>query len=283
MKSQKIIPKSVTLLVLIFAICGVQLVQAQLKEPEVRKVDEPLTPLSQGFHNALEFDIMLNNFGFGLGGQYSRVIGPYTELTFQTGITGIRDVTEQNFQDFFTGQRTIPNKFKRALGFPFLLGIEKRVFAEAIDDNFRFFIAGAGGPALAFVYPYINDSDNNGFRTSIIDQRGFIRPVEEVNDFFSGWKDGETEWGFSGELKIGVSLGENLKRQTTFEFGYFFYFFSQGIQIMEPFQPFGFEQCSFDPTLGCPIEVQNGERNPFFDPQKYFGTPQIKIKFGGMW
>lgn len=283
MKSQKIIPKSVPLLVLIFAICGVQLVQAQLKEPEVRKVDKPLTPLSQGFHNALEFDIMLNNFGFGLGGQYSRVIGPYTELTFQTGITGIRDVTEQNFQDFFTGQRTIPNKYKRALGFPFLLGIEKRVFAEAIDDNFRFFIAGAGGPALAFVYPYINDSDNNGFRTSIIDQRGFIRPVEEVNDFFSGWKDGETEWGFSGELKIGVSLGENLKRQTTFEFGYFFYFFSQGIQIMEPFQPFGFEQCSFDPTLGCPIEVQNGERNPFFDPQKYFGTPQIKIKFGGMW
>ena len=277
MKLHSLTTKSIPLLLLMLAVFGVQISQGQLKEPEVRKVDRPLTPLSQGLHNALEFDVMLNNFGFAIGGQYSRVVGPYTELTFQTGITGIRDVSEQNFQDFFTGQRTIPNKYQRALGFPFLFGVERRLFAEAIADNFRFFVAGSGGPAMAFVYPYINDTDDNGLRTTIIDQNGFIRPVEEINDFFTGWKDGDTEWGFSGELKVGVTLGENFKRQTTFEFGYFFYYFKQGLQIMEPRRVVSYR---LDENLGIGII---DETEPYFEAQKYFGTPQISIKFGGMW
>lgn len=282
MKSKTLFTKSISLLVLILAVLGTQIVHAQLKEPEVRKVDRPLTPLSQGYHNSLGVDVMLNNFGFALGGQYSKVVGPYTELTFQTGITGIRDVSEQNFQDFFTGQRTIPNKYKRALGFPFLFGAERRLFANAIADNFRFFVAGAAGPAMAFVYPYINETEEPGqigygLRTTIVDQNGFVRPVEEVNDFFTGWSDGETEWGFSGELKVGVTLGENFKRQTTFEFGYFFYYFKQGLQIMEPRRVVAYEQ---DPNLGIGVI---SETEPYFDAQKYFGTPQISIKFGGMW
>lgn len=284
--SMKLYPrslKSIPLLVLLLAVFGLQISHAQLKEPEVRKVDRPRTPLSEGYHNALEFDVMLNNFGFSIGGQYSRVVGPYTELTFQTGITGIRDVSEQNFQDFFTGQRTIPNKYKRGLGFPFLFGVERRLFAESIADNFRFFIAGSGGPAMAFVYPYINDADNNGLRTTIVDQNGFIRPVEEVNDFFTGWKDGDTEWGFSGELKVGVTLGENFKSQTTFEFGYFFYYFKQGLQIMEPRKVgTGPNAYIFDEQLGIGV-INPDAIEPYFDAQKYFGSPQISIKFGGMW
>src|SRR6056297_853614 len=273
MKLHSLTTKSIPLLLLILAVFGVQISQGQLKEPDVRKVDRPLTPLSQGLHNALELDVMLNNFGFAIGGQYSRVVGPYTELTFQTGITGIRDVSEQNFQDFFTGQRTIPNKYQRALGFPFLFGVERRLFAEAIADNFRFFVAGSGGPAMAFVYPYINDTDDNGLRTTIIDQNGFIRPVEEINDFFTGWKDGDTEWGFSGELKVGVTLGENFKRQTTVEFGYFFYYFKQGLQIMEPRRVgTGPDAYTFREDLGIFI-INEQAIEPYFEAQKYFGTP----------
>lgn len=274
--------KSIPLIVLIVAMLGVQSVQAQLNEPEVRKVDQPLTPLSEGFHNSLAFDVKLNNFGFGLGGQYTRVLGPYTELTLQAGITGLRNVSEQSFQDFFTGQRTIPNKYKRALGFPFLLGVEQRLFAEDIADNFRFFVGGSAGPAMAFVYPYVDETEEPGqlgygLRTTVVDQSGFIRPVEQVNDFFTGWKDGESKWGVAGELKVGVSLGDNFKRQTTVEFGYFFYYFQQGLQIMEPQRVVAYE-----------LDEQTGlgfisETEDYFDAQKYFGTPQISIKFGGMW
>lgn len=267
-----------SVLSVLFLLVSPPMAQAQLEEPDVLERDRPATPLSNGYRNGLGFDVVLNNFGFGIGGQYSRVVGPYSNLTFQTGITGIRDVSEQSFQDFFTGQRIIPNKYNRALGFPFLIGYERRLFAEQIADNFRFFVAGSAGPALAFIYPYIDDVDDNGFRTFVITTSG-LRPVERVNDFFSGWGQGSTRWGGAGEIKFGVSLGEDFKRQTTIEFGYFFYYFDPGIQVMEPFRPFG-----YDSQTGLPVAVNSeGERNPFFDPQKYFGTPQIVIRFGGMW
>src|SRR5699024_3331208 len=152
---------------------------------------------------------------------------------FRTGITGIRDVSEQTFQSFFTGNRTIPNKYKRAFGFPFLFGLQHRIFPRAITDNFRLFVGAGLGPAMAFTYPYLDDADENGFRTIRIDpQTGRIRGAERLNDFFTGWRDGSTHWGFSGELTIGADLGSSFDHRAKIEFGYFFYYFSEGLQIM---------------------------------------------------
>ena len=249
---------------------------AQTREPDVIPLPEPRTPLSEGKHNALGFEFMVNNFGFGIGGHYSRILGPYTQLTVETGITGLRDVSEQTFTDPFFGQQIIPNKYKRAIAFPLHIGLKRRFFAQKISDNFRFFVAGSGGPAMAFVYPYVRDNNNNGFRDNLI-VNGVPRS-EGVNDFFSGWKDGETTWGVTGQLKVGVDIGDNFSKLTTVEFGYFFYYFDQGIQMMEPYRPIINNQGEFifnpDGTLA---------REPFFDKQKYFGTPQITLTFGGMW
>lgn len=250
---------------------------AQLKEPEVIDISNPKTPLSEGFRNSISFDVMLNNFGFGIGGNYSRVIGPFTEITLQAGITGLRDVSEQTFQNFFTGQQIVPNKYKRGFGFPILIGLKQRLFAQEIDDNFRLFVSGAMGPAAAFVYPYVDDDDNNGFRTFQITPEGFLIPVESVNDFFTGWSEGDWEWGLNGELTIGVDLGSSFTSQTTVEFGYFFYYFSQGIQMMEPYKPV-FDENGYARNPDGTIQ-----REPFFDAQKYFGTPVLKVSFGGMW
>lgn len=269
---------AVLILLLLVSLAG-NTAYAQLKEPEVESISEPRTPLSEGYHNSIGVDVVINNFGFGLGGNYGRVVAPYTEITFRTGITGIRDVSEQNFQSFITGQQIIPNKYKRAFGFPFLLGLKQRIFARQVEDNLRFFVSGSGGPAMAFTYPYLRDTnDPNGFRDFRVTPQGFLVPVEGINDFFSGWSNGETHWGLSGELKIGVDIGSDFGTQTTVEFGYFFYYFEEGLQIMEPYQPWGYTD------NGEPIEVnEEGERNRFEEPQKYFGTPQIKITFGGMW
>ena len=92
---------------------------AQIKEPEVIGKSDPKTPLSEGYHNALGFDLVLNNFGFGIGGTYGRAVAPYTEITFRTGITGIRDASEQNFQSFLTGQQIVPNNTNEHLVFHF--------------------------------------------------------------------------------------------------------------------------------------------------------------------
>ena len=267
---QKISALIVIVLMLGFA---VDTTKAQLKEPDVVERPDPKTPLSEGYYNSLGFDVFVNNFGFGIGGTYGRVIGPYTELTFRTGITGIRDASEQNYQSFFTGQQIIPNKYKRAFGFPFLIGLKHRLFAESIDDNLRFFVSGGVGPALAFTYPYIDDDVRpDGFRTFRRTPQGFLQPIEFPNDFFTGWKDGESKWGFNGEIKIGVDLGSSFGSRTTIEFGYFFYYFKQGLQIMEPYKPTGYGENGY-PT----------GRTEFFDAQQYFGTPQIKFTFGGMW
>lgn len=263
---------SLVLLVILLVAASVNTAQAQLQEPDVVDIPDPKTPLSEGYHNSLGFDVFVNNFGFGIGGTYGRVLGPYTELQFRTGITGIRDASEQNFQSFFTGQQIIPNKYKRAFGFPFLVGLKHRLFARHIDDNLRFFVSGAVGPAMAFTFPYVQDADDNGYRTFRQTPQGFLVPIERVNDFFTGWKNGESKWGFNGEIKIGVDLGSSFSSRTTIEFGYFFYYFKQGLQIMEPFKPTGYDQDGF-PT----------GRTEFFDAQKYFGTPQIKFTFGGMW
>ncbi|TYP94103.1 hypothetical protein LX73_1828 [Fodinibius salinus] len=260
---------------------------AQLQEPEVKKTKFPKTPLSEDLHNSVSFDFFVTNFGFGLGGHYTRVVGPYTELTFRTGITGIRNVSEQTFQNAFNGRRVIPNKYKRALGFPFIIGVKQRLFAEQIADNFRFFVGGGAGPAMAFTYPYVKDNNNNGFRDFEVipipgTQQGRLRPREDVNDFFSGWSKGNTHWGMSGEIKIGVDFGKSFSSRTTVELGYFFYYFKEGLQILEPYKPFGYTAPSG--TLpGQPIDKRNGNRNSFNQPQKLFGTPQIKITFGGLW
>jgi hypothetical protein len=278
MKSS-IIAKRYSILVLLIVSCMItHTAYAQLQEPDVVELPQPKTPLSEGFHNSLGFDVMVNNFGFGIGGSYGRVIGPYTQLTFQTGITGIRDASEQNFQSFITGRQVVPNKYKRAFGFPILIGLKQRIFAKQVDDNLRFFVSGAAGPAMAFTYPYVQDRDNSGFRTfqQIRGPNGQVlglSPSEQINDFFSGWSNGETHWGFNGAITIGADIGSKFNSQTTVEFGYFFYYFKGGLQIMEPRKPTAYNQ-----NTGLPVSSTE-----FFDAQSYFGTPQIKLTFGGMW
>lgn len=268
------------LIILVLVGLAVNTAHAQLEEPDVIQLPEPKTPLGEGFHNSLGFDVFINYFGFGIGGTYGRVVGPYTELTFRTGITGIRDASEQNFQSFLTGQRIVPNKYKRAFGFPFMIGVKQRLFARYVDDNLRFFVSGAMGPAMAFTYPYVSDSRDkiagvpNGFRDFQLTPQGFLVPIEKINDFFTGWSEGESHWGYSGEIKIGVDLGKKFNSRTTIEFGYSFYYFKEGLQIMEPYKPTEYNE------LGEPVFET---REKFFDAQKYFGTPQIKFTFGGMW
>lgn len=268
--------KSILLLSFVAAVSWSPL-QAQLQEPDVRAIDDPRTPFEEGFSNRIGGGVFVNNFGFGIGGTYSHALGRYSEVTFAARITGIRDVTEQNFQDFFTGQQVVPNKYNRALGFPFLFGFKQRVFPTQIADNFRFFIAASGGPAMTFIYPYIDDDDGNGYRSQrLVDSPFSQQPIpvftERKNDIFSGLGDGTTEWGVAGEIKIGVDLGTNFKQQSTLEIGYFFYYFDQGLQIMEPSRPTGFDDQGF--STG---------QDPFFDAQKFFGTPQIKFTFSGWW
>lgn len=247
---------------------------AQTNEPEVAPMSEPRTYKTEGITHGLGVHLFLNNFGFGLGGQYRLVVSPMSEMTFNAGITGLRDVSEQTFYDFF-GQQIIPNKYSRVINFPFMISYKHRIFARSIADNFRLYLSGGVGPTLAFIYPYFKDYNDNGYRDT--DTR--IAQFEPINDFFQGWGKGHSQWGLDGNFKIGVDFGDNFANLSSIEFGYTFYYFGgKGIQMMEPNQPDINDQGQYQFNPDGSLKMK-----PFKGPDHYFGTPQISFIFGKMW
>lgn len=264
---------------------------AQIQEPEVIKPQRDLTVLSDEYGSGFGIGVNMNNFGFGIAGEYRKVVGPQSELMFKLGITGLRDESEQTFTDYFFGQQIVPNKFQRGMAFPLMAGFRQRIFPEVIQENYRFFVSASAGPVVAFTYPYFDDANGNGYRETgneyeIFEQDGdlFIRyaQAERVNDIFSGMGDGDWHWGGAGEFKIGVDIGRNFSRLNSIEFGYYFYYFTDGIQMMQPNQPVIQRQTGPNQS---PYVWENGQLvvEEFFEPQKFFGTPQITFTFGWLW
>lgn len=250
---------------------------SQTLEPDVQKTVRDISTLTDNYGTGFGFDFLMNNFGFGVGGEFRKVVSSQSELTASLRITGLRDASEQTFTDFFFGQQVIPNKYQRGLAFPFMLGMRQRLFPGVIQEDYRFFASASLGPAAAFAYPYFDDINENGYREQ------FTNYFEPVNDIFSGMGDGSWYLGGAGEVKLGVDIGANFSRLSNIEFGYFFYYFPDGIQIMMPNQP---QTRQFTGPGENPIIVdENGDLvlEPFFDPQKFFGTPQITFTFGWLW
>lgn len=251
---------------------------AQVEEPELRVEERTSTPLNQLYNSGLTFDVVFNNFGFGLGGQYRKVLGSQSEGFMTLRVTGLRDASEQTFTSFF-GQQVVPNKYQRAFAFPAMVGMRKRLFADRVQERYRFFVSASAGGVAAFSYPYFDDRNDNGFREQ------FDNNFEQVNDIFTGLSEGNWHFGGAGELKLGVDFGRNFSGVTSVEFGYYAYYFPEGIQMMMPTQPDlldnvmpGQSRFQEDPNNPGELLVE-----PFFDPQKFFGTPQLTLTFGKLW
>lgn len=245
-------------------------------EPQMASVDPMRDYSTENIKGGISLNIMVSNFGVSVGGEYRKVIGPLGEFYTAAHITGLRDVSEQTFQ--FFGQQVIPNKYERALAFPILFGYRQRFFANQISDNFRFNLSAAVGPAFVFSYPYFSDTNNNTIRDR------FFTPVsiqeERINDFFTGWNDGNWSTGLAGEFQVGVDLGRKFKTLNGVKFGFQFFYIPDGLQLMEPFIP---SRSDYDPSLavGDPGFDENFE--PLYDRLYFFVTPQITILFGKMW
>lgn len=262
---------------LVFVLSLVENTRAQTLEPPVLEIPRDISTLNEKYGSGFGFNFLMNNFGFGVGGEMRQVIAPQTELTASFRLTALRDASEQTFTDFFFGQQIIPNKFQRAFGFPLMLGIRQRLFADVIQEDYRFFVSAAIGPAAALSYPYFDDINDNGFREQ------FANFFEPVNDVFTGLSEGEWHLGGAGEFKIGLDIGSNFARLSSVEFGYFFYYFPNSIQIMMPNQPALRQNV---PPGQSPLQFdQDGELilEPFFEAQSFFGSPQITFTFGWFW
>ncbi len=267
------ISRSLILAVFITVATGLS-VSAQTNEPEPRAIPAPETYQKKGLSSGVGFHMFINNFGFGLGGQFRKVVGPFSQVTATIDLTGVRDVSEQRFQ--FFDQQVIPNKYRRVIGAPMLVGFKHRLFPYQIADNFRLYGMVEGGAIMATVIPYFEDFNNNGFRDVQPPHNRLL--IEPINDIFEGWKEATIEWGYAGRIKLGVDFGNNFKKLSSVEFGYNFYYFPQGIQMMEPRRPVLNNQ-------GEPVydEDQVMQTRPFYDSMSFFGTPQISLVFGSFW
>ncbi|MEX2395493.1 MAG: hypothetical protein WD491_00645 [Balneolales bacterium] len=242
-------------ILLFIGIVAIQNVTAQERfEPDVVPPKSPQTYSDIDERNGLGFSVQLHNFGAGIGGQYQRILGPYTEATISLQMSSLKDETEQSFNYF--GQQLIPNKYNRVLTAPAMVGLKHRLFSEYLDDNFRPFVQGKVGPAITFVYPYFDDYNNDGYMTN-----------QFPNDIFQGWGDGYFTWGTSGYVSMGIDFGDNISRIQSVNFGYSFFYYAEGLQVMEP---------EVDPRFSEPGATGA-------DPIKFFGSPQISFVFGGMW
>ena len=159
-------------------------------------------------------------------------------------ITTLKDDREQRFFGFF-GESVIPNKQNYVHVLPIQFGIQRRMFREQIEDNFRPFIHLAGGPTLGWISPYYFDSNLNGRRDNF----------EVPFDIFSAFPKGHFELGFGGTVAIGAHFGSSKKSTQGIRFGFNFNVFPQGIEVLEP-----------------AVKA----------PTTWFGTPTISLTFGSL-
>ncbi|MCG8374366.1 MAG: hypothetical protein MI700_12565 [Balneolales bacterium] len=267
----------------LIVLLNVHSVTAQYGEPALQTIEQPLNLFDEGYKTGVGFSFGLNDFGFGAGVQFRKGLSPYTEGILSFEIAGLRDPSEQTFIDYTFGNRTIASKYQRVIALPLSVGLKRRIFAPYISDNFRLHTSMSLGPTMAVVLPYFDDINGNNYREvfefiTIGEAGGYY--TEPVYDIFQGWDQATTEFGWNGEIVFGVDFGENFARLQSFQFGYSFYYFQNGIQIMEPQQP-------LRDINGLILDANADGLADFYertnDDVNYFGSAQITFIIGWMW
>lgn len=190
--------------------------------------------------------ILLTNSGFGIGGYFRYPTSPTWALVGEIGAGAVKDEREHRF--FTTGYRTqIPSKANYFFTLPLHMGVQRRLFQEHIEDNFRPYVQMAAGPALGWVWPYFQDENGNGNRED----------DERIYDAFSSLTQGDARIGLSTNFSIGAFFGESRRTSQSIRLGYTLHYFFEPIALLQP---------------------RTGQ-----SPQKAFGTPTFSLIFGRMW
>ena len=230
---------SIVLVCLLCISLGMSPVWAQQDQPNTTK--GPNNP----YGNGIGLNIALTNSGFGIGAYYQRALTNTSSLIAEFSLGSLKDEQEQRFFGYF-GESIIPNKQNYLLALPILVGVQKRLFQESIQDNFRPYVQVSLGPTLGWISPYYEDLNNNNVRDS---QPQFERSY----DILRAFPKGSAKLALGGTIAIGANFGISRKVTQGLRFGYTFNYFFNEIQLMEP-------------------RIKDGQR--------FFGTPSIIFTFG---
>jgi hypothetical protein len=194
------------------------------------------------YGTGMGFEVLITNSGFGLGGYFRQAIGTQTSFLGEISIG-----TEKNEREVkFVGLRRnyVPDKANYFLRMPIKFGLQRRLFEDDIEDNFRPYLQLSTGPTLGWIYPYFDDENgNNAFDDG-----------ERQYDGFGSLFKGSFRFGFGGTFGLGAYFGESKRLAQGVRIAYSFNYFFDDIQLLEP--------------------------DDQVRPERFFDTPTISITFG---
>jgi hypothetical protein len=187
--------------------------------------------------------VLLTNSGFGFGGLVRYGVGRTTSLVAEASLGAGKDEREQEFFTGPFGETVTPFKRHHFLMVPLGAGIEQRLWARAIEDDFRPFLLALAGPVFGYQWPYFDDINANGIRDPGEPKRGAFD--------LSG---GSFRLGVGGVLALGAYFGDG-PSAVGLRIGYAAQYFPEPVELLEP-RP----------------EIERPDR-------RYFGTPVVSFHF----
>ncbi len=162
---------------------------------------------ASALYNAYGMDILLSNSGLGLGAFYRHQYTRDIYGTVALSISEAKDDNEVEYVDFY-GQTYVPGKINRFLLVPLHVGVQYRLFADEIVDNFRPYVNAGMGPTLVFSTPY-------------------------DKEFFSSLGYGQAHYTLGGYIGLGAFFGIDKDNLSGVNIRYYFIPFAKGLPSMQ--------------------------------------------------
>ncbi|NCQ19410.1 MAG: hypothetical protein GW805_13915, partial [Ignavibacteria bacterium] len=155
--------------------------------------------------NAYGADLMFGEGGFGLGGFYRNNLNSTLTLFTDMSISEAKDENEFEYVDYWGRSYTVGKK-NRIFLLPFFAGLQSRLFANDLGDNFRPYINFAVGPTMVVTTPY-------------------------EREFFNSLKYAQANYTFGGYIGFGANFGIDQKHLAGINIRYYvIQFFNHGIE-----------------------------------------------------
>jgi hypothetical protein len=178
------------------------------------------------YRSAWGVDLLLSNNGFGAGAFYRHEFSDVLAGFVQLAISDVKDDSEVEYIDPYTGTSYTPGKINRLMLFPLTVGMQYRLFSETIADNFRPYVSAGLGPSFIMVAPYSTPTTVN------LDPQGTFTYYEQI-DFFDSLKKARMKMTLGAYVGAGAYFGMNSGTLSGVSFRYYFIPYAPGIESLQ--------------------------------------------------
>jgi hypothetical protein len=155
--------------------------------------------------NIWGMDLMFGEGGFGLGTFYRRSFSLTTTGFVDISFSETKDEREVDYVDIY-GNSYTPNAVNRSFQVPVNFGIQYRIFAETLTENFRPYIVMGVGPTFIITDPY-------------------------DHEFFNAIRYSKLHYGAGGYIGLGANMGISKKSLVGLKIYYYYsHIFDNGIE-----------------------------------------------------